>query len=345
MPYNMGMTDITLVLPFALPPSDLAPDLIKALDAPSLAALIGRAAVDVAPPDPDSRALPHENWLAQALGLVGDGQPAFATAAMRGYRLDPGSSDWFIVNPAHFDIARSHLSLADPRKLRLSDVHGRALYDSARPYFDELGHTLLFGDAQTWFMRAGDWNTLQTATPDNAIGLNLTDWLPTGPAEVGYRRLQNEIQMLWFTHPANAEREAGGLAAVNAFWIWGCAHGAAAMPQRPAFAVTGAAGWLGAMKPGAIDPATVFEGVTGDTVLLSCELIGPALRGDWATWLEQMKRMDQTQFSRALGALNTGSIQRVRLVLSHRDGLTSFTTTKWAQRAFWRSPSLARLLP
>ena len=37
-----GMTEITLVLPFALPPPELAPDLVRALQAPSLAALLSR---------------------------------------------------------------------------------------------------------------------------------------------------------------------------------------------------------------------------------------------------------------------------------------------------------------
>ncbi len=345
MPYNVGMTEISLVLPFALPPPDLAPDLIKALDAPALGMLLARSSVEEVRLAPSSRALPHESWLASRFKLVADGQPAFAAAAMRGFGLDPGAEPWFIVNPAHFAIARSHLSLSDPRQLRLSDAHGRVLFDTAKPYFDELGHTLVFGDAHTWFMRAGDWQSLQTASPDIAIDLNLTDWLPSGPAEVDYRRLQNEVQMLWFSHPANAERVATGHAAVNAFWIWGCAHGAAPRANTPALAAKQVPGWLGAMQTMPYDFASAIGGTQGDAMFVSGDLMAPALAGDWATWLDLLRQFDQEQFAPALAALQNGRIGRLQLVLGHRDVLKTFTSTQWGQRAFWRSSSLTRLLP
>jgi hypothetical protein len=345
MPYNVGMTELSLVLPFALPPPDLAPDLIKALDAPALGMLLARSSVEEVWLAPSSRALPHDNWLAGRLGLLADEQPAFAVAAMRGFGLDPGSEHWLIVNPAHFAIARSHLSLSDPRQLRLSDAHGRMLFDAAKPYFDELGHTLVFGDAHTWFMHAGHWQSLQTASPDIAIDLNLTDWLPSGHAEVDYRRLQNEVQMLWFSHPANAEREAAGQAAVNAFWIWGCAKAAAPLAGAPALATRKVPGWLGAMQTMPFDLASALGGAQGDAMFVSGDLTAPALAGDWATWLDHLRQFDLEQFAPALAALQDGRLKRLQLVLSHRAVLKTFTTTQWGQRAFWRGPSLTRLLP
>ncbi|UUZ49083.1 hypothetical protein LP420_00860 [Massilia sp. B-10] len=124
------MTQITLVLPFALPPAELAADLIRALKAlkpwPSL---LSRANAEELPFDPGQRVLPHEAWLSRKLGLSEDGQPAFAAAAMRGLGLDPGTDSWFIVNPAHVEIARSHLSITDLRQLRLSNVHAKELFE------------------------------------------------------------------------------------------------------------------------------------------------------------------------------------------------------------------------
>lgn len=343
------MTEISLVLPFALPPPDLAPDLLKALDTPALASLLTRASTHQDAVDPHTRALPHEAWLAARLGALSDGQPAFAAAIMPAFGLDPGTESWFIVTPAHIAITRSHLSIGDTRHLQLSEAHSRALFDAAKPYFDELGKTLLFGDAHTWFMRAGDWNGLHTSTPDNAISLNLTDWLPTGGMAVAYRKLQNEIQMLWFAHPANAERESVGLPAINAFWIWGCSSRPAAVPQNLKLAVTGATGWLAALHnapaPFANTATEALAGGSADTTLLAADLIGPALSGDWASWLAHMQRFETTLFAPALAALKDGTLGRLHLVLSHRQSLSTFTTSPWAQRAFWRSPSLKPLLP
>jgi hypothetical protein len=216
------MVQITLVLPFALPAPEFAPELARALNAPALAAMLSRTSAHGRHPyQRAARALPHEAWLAHALGLEQYGQPGFATAAMRGLGLAPREGTWFIVNPAHIEIARSHLMMPDLRRLALPDADSRALFDAARPYVEEAGHAFEYGDAQTWFLRADDWAGMDTATPDAAVGLNLTDCMPTGPNALAFRKLQNEIQMLWHTHPANAAREARREPRVNAFWLWG----------------------------------------------------------------------------------------------------------------------------
>ena len=44
MPYNRGMKDLDILLPFGLPPPDTARDLIRECRAPSLAMLLARGA-------------------------------------------------------------------------------------------------------------------------------------------------------------------------------------------------------------------------------------------------------------------------------------------------------------
>lgn len=338
------MTQISLVLPFALPPADIAPDLVKALQTPALASLLTRSASRTrVPVDLDLRTLPHESWLARELGLSSTGKPAFATAAMRRFGLDPAGGAWFIVNPAHIEIARSHLLLHDARALHLSDAHARALFDTAKPYFDEAGKTLLYGDATTWFMRADDWAGLSTASFDAVIGLNMTDFMPIGARAVEYRKLQNEIQMLWFGHPANAEREQRGLAPINGFWPWGASVQVAEPAGR--LAATAAPTWLAALsnQPDASFDALASSGQ--DAMLVACEPIAPALASDWSSWLAQMQQLEHNVFMPALNALQSGRVRRLRLVLSHRLEATELTVTRMSLRAFWRAPSLKSLLP
>jgi hypothetical protein len=340
------MTQITLVLPFALPPPELAPDLVRALQAPALAALLTRASAAALPFDDSLRVLPHEAWLAQTLGLSPDGQPAYAAAVMRGFGLDPGADSWFIINPAHIDIARNHLSIGDMRRLQLDEKHARALFNTARPLFDELGKTLLYGDPSTWFMRAGDWNTLQTASPDAAVGLNLTDWLPGGPCALQFRKLQNEVQMLWFEHAANIEREARGLQPINSFWPWAMAESGAAVATTAAFATAAVPAWLAALAncpaPALPNP---FGGNAADSLFVRGDLCQAAIGADWSGWLGHMHRLEQTLFAPALAALMQGHNAKLKLVLGNRHSHQEFVTTKWAQHAFWRRPTLNRLLP
>lgn len=340
------MAHITLVLPFALPPPELASDLIRALEAPALAGLLSRATSESFPIDDALRNLPHEAWLARTLGLSASGQSAFAAAAMRGLGLDPGNDSWFIINPAHVEIARTHLLMWDMRQLRLSESQSKALFETARPVFDDAGKTLVFGNAHTWFMRAGEWATLQTTSPDSTIGMNLTDSLPVGPAAVEFRRLQNEVQMLWFEHPANTEREEHGLPVVNSFWLWGQSDGAATVPATPLLAISAAPPWMAALEncPAANLP-NPFSGDATSSMLIRADLAEAAIATDWSAWLSGMQRFEEALFAPALAAVRSGGNTQFRLVLSNRTSLKQFTTSKWAQRAFWRSPSLDPLLP
>jgi hypothetical protein len=340
------MTQITLALPFALPPQELATDLVRALTMPALATLLARSTETYTPFDNQQHNLPHEAWLSRTFSLAPDGSSAFAAASMRGFGLDPAGADWFMVHPAHVEIARSHLMMHDLRRLRLDDAHARALFDVAKAVFDELGHTLVYGDAHTWFMAAGPWTSLKTSSPDLVVGQNLTDFFPTGPGATDFRRLQNEVQMLWFEHPANVERESAGMPAVNSFWIWAPSGAHAALPATPLLASSYTTPWLTSLTtcpaPSLPDP---FNGKSEDSMLIRGDLCEPALAGDWATWLARMHHLETKLFAPALAGLLQGRDAKVRVVLSHRTSLREFTTTKWEQRAFWRKPSLDRLLP
>lgn len=341
------MSQITLVLPFALPIPEFAPDLVRALQAPALSALLSRTSNHARLPANDAvRALPHEQWLARELGLADQGRPAFAAAAMRAAGLDAGAGTWFIVNPIHIEIARTHLMMGDLRQLGLKEAESRALFETALPYFEEAGHALVYGDAGTWFMRADDWAGLDTATPDAALGMDLTDWMPEGRSAAAFRRLQNEVQILWHSHPVNAEREARRLPPVNAFWTWGAADATTLpSPNAPALATFDAGGAVQALagaRPDALpDFGARFEGRT----ILYCGSAAPyAVGADWGGWVAQLQQLEAALFAPILDALMKGRVREVKLVLSHREAHAEFTTTALAQRTFWRRPTLDRLL-
>lgn len=346
------MIQITLALPFALPPAELAPDLQRAVELPALASLLSRTSTvrrDSA--EAGARALPYEAWLARELGLAPDGGAAMengaplATAVMGGYTAAPTQGHWFIVHPIHVQMARTHLTLADPRQLRLSEEEARALFDAALPWFEELGKPLVYGDAQTWFMRADDWQGLRTASPDCVTGMNLSDWMPEGPNAIAFRKLQNEIQMLWYEHPVNEARQARGLAPVNSFWLWGGAGaGTAAGAMKPA--VIAGQPWLRAISPADRRDATLesllAQGGPRARAVLG-QLIEPAIAGEWSSWLDQMRLLEQHWFAPLLAAVKDGRVSAATLVLSHRSASAAFTTSKLAQYAFWRKPSLNKL--
>jgi hypothetical protein len=335
------MTQFTLVLPFGLPPAELARDLLRALETPALASLVARTASrQLRQFSPGERTLPHDAWLSSTLGS------AFAPLAMRGYGLHPTDGYWFIVNPVHIQIARNHLLLTDQRKLQLGEEQSRALFEAAKPYFDELGQQLHFGDATTWFMRGDRWQDLITASPDAATGQNLTDWMPLGGSAKECRKLQNEVQMLWYSHPVNADREAHGLAPVNGFWLWG---GGTAAPAATSVGVANVQPWLAAIgKPAfslAQEPPAGASAVVASDIVIDGRLAETAIAGDWANWLAHMQRLELDYFAPLLAKLRRGDINSVKLVLTHGTGQLECITTRMAQRKFWSRPTLNALLP
>jgi hypothetical protein len=347
MAYNLAMTEISLVLPFGLPPPELANDLIRALQAPALAALLTRHNhLQHSTYDNDSRVLPHEAWLAHALGLASapdqaDTGAPLATAVMRGCGLQAEAAEghWFMLQPAHVQISRTHMLLSDLRGLQLSEAESRGLYEIARPFCEEIGKPLLHGAAGLWFLRADDWAGLRTASPDATSTQSMSDWLPEGDHARAFRKLQNEIQMLWHEHPINEARQARGLQAVNSCWLWGGAG-----PSTPAgrVAIAGGTAWMEALAV-EVQPK-VGQLIAQPGAVMLADLIAPAQVGDWADWLARMQRIEQDWFAPLLAALKAGSTPRVTLVLSHRNGWTTVTSTGGAQRKFWRKPTLNSLL-
>jgi hypothetical protein len=363
--YNTGMAHISLVLPFALPAPEFAPDLVRALEAPSLASLLSRTSEHVLRPlDGAARVLPHELWIARTLGLANGAAPGLAASAMRGYGLDPQDGTWFVVNPGHIQIAHSHLMLVETRQLGLGEQDSRALFEIARACCEEAGHGLLYGAPDTWFLRADDWDGIHTASPDAAVGMNLTDWVPTGAQSRAFRKLQNEVQVSWYTHPVNTAREARGQAPVNAIWPWAAAsvasehaqmlvaRAAGKLAPRPAVSTYDTPGWLTALADqrldsldGIVDRLTdAGADAASNGRLLACgNAAAPAIAADWYGWLQEMHRLEEALFAPLLEAVKQGRIKRLRLVLSHRDALLESTTTPMAQRKFWRRPTLEAL--
>lgn len=340
------MASTNLVLPFGLPPAEMAPDLIRSLQTPALATLLSRHTTHhVHAFDLDARLLPHEAWLAHACGLAGDPatQPAapFAPAVMRGHGLVPASGHWFICHPIHVQIG-THLMMPDLRGLQLTDAESRALFDAAQPLFDLPGMALVYGDARTWFLRADSWAGLATASPDAATGDNLHDWMPTGAAAREFRRLQNEVQMLWHTHPVNDARKAP----INSFWLWAGAPATQPVADVP-LATSSVPGWLHALAPAELRDTTAAQWLAGQAphrLAVAGHLVSAALAEDWGSWLQRVQQLEEQWFAPLLAGLKSGTVSDATVVLTNRLGWTETHTRKSALRKFWRQPTLKNLL-
>ncbi|OGB24352.1 MAG: hypothetical protein A3I66_16415 [Burkholderiales bacterium RIFCSPLOWO2_02_FULL_57_36] len=348
------MSHLDILLPFGLPPAEIAGDVLRELKTPALASLVARTNAHRREEfDALSRALPHETWLARQFGLEESmrkrGSPPVAAAILRAYGLTADAGSWFLLHPVHLQLARDHVLLIDQRQLSLSEQESRALFDAAKPLFDEIGKPLLYGDARTWFVRADNWDDLCTATADAAAGRNIAMWLPQGSAERDWRKLQNEIQMHWHTHPVNEKREHRGEKPVNSVWLWGGAAATADTPPVRYSELFNLPGWTNAL--GRSSSAPVKNGTASDIIAAAPkhgltvldQLIEPALAGEWSEWIDRLHALESAWLAPIADALKTGKISQVSLVMTHGTDLAEFITGRYSSKKFWVKPSLSRL--
>ncbi|GAA4012310.1 hypothetical protein GCM10022212_02380 [Actimicrobium antarcticum] len=321
------------------------------MQTPALAVLLARSqAAATQRHDAFARALPHERWLARAIGLSPDDSrdtsAPLALQAMHQRAITPESGVWFLLNPVHIHIARDHLVLTDPRRLALSDADAHTLFALAAPLFEEIGQQLVYGDAGTWFLRADGWSTLQTSTPDATCGHNIDIWMPKGPAERDWRKVQNEIQMHWHDNAVNRARESVGLNPVNSLWLWGGAQAGQRMTTTEYTAGFNLGNWRSdTMKHGA--NATLADIIATHTprgLLMLDALIEPALGEDLSEWLLRFNELEATWFAPLLQALKDKSLTSCRLILTHGSAIREYSVSRTTLRKFWLKPSLKGLL-
>ncbi len=340
MPYNNAMSHLQIILPFSIPPAVMAADILKELQTPALAKLIAHSKQgQIRVTEDFSRLLPHESLLAGHMSLdelatppsnAQQNSPAITHNKMQQYGLTPTEGFWFTLSPVHIHIARDHLVLTDQRKLTMSDDEARALFDAAKVLCEEVGKTLLYGDAKNWFLRADEWHALQTSTMDAACGHNIDIWMPKGDLGIFWRKLQNEIQMSWFINDVNARREARGDALLNSIWLH---SGSANLSITPS--IHDATLSLGKL---------IAQSKPQETLVLNLDaLLAPALNNDWPGWLDAMHKLEADWFAPVLLALSEKKIHSLSLVATDANTLASFKLTPRSFWKFWTPPSVEKL--
>ena len=222
--------------------------------------------------DASSLSPPHEHMLAQALGWPDtDGLlPWAAQAAQQRDPQTPAGQAWAWIHVCHWHVRNGQVMLmnAGPVSVEESD----ALLSAMSGYFLEDGIVLHAWQPGVWLAQAEVFRQLPTAAWDRVLGRHLEPWLvgatdaQHSPAVKLVRRLQNEMQMLLYQHPVNANRSLP----LNSFWVSGS----------------------GALPPTTLSPPP----------LLLDALTAPALAGDVAAWVQAWQALDAEHLSQRLAA-------------------------------------------
>lgn len=302
-----------MLVPFA---ASLAPgcrEALRSLSMPHLERLLARLAP--AATDEGSEhtlSMPHERAVARACGLQApDGLIPWAAWQVQQAGRDTRYAAWAWVTPCHWRVGRDSISMDHPQELQLDPQESQALLAAMQPYFEQDGIRLEYDAPTLWLARGEIFRKLPTASLDRVVGRVIDAWMPQGPEAAPLRRLQQEMQMLLYTHPLNDERARGGLPAVNSFWI----SGTGALPAPDA------------------QPAAPGLQITH-------YLRDAALREDWRAWASAWQQLDAGECARLISALDEGRAVRITLCgdrsartwSSEGGGLWRRVASVWARR-------------
>jgi hypothetical protein len=246
---------------------------------------------------------PHERAWALSLGWSArDGALPWAARAAQKVHASFASSasGWAFVTLCNWHVSNGQVTLGDPAYLQIDDATDATLFKAMHSFFAEDGIALHPYKPGQWLAQSPLLADLPTASLDRVIGRNIDPWLvgshvaadALSPAAQLLRRLQNEMQMLLYTHPVNDGRSL----TINSFWV----HGTGALPSD---AMSGSLAH--ANQPAQQEPAVIHT------------LRQSALQQDLIGWLEAWQHVDAHVIAPMLARVAAGEPQRLVLCGEH----------------------------
>ena len=303
----------------------------------------------------ETRELAHETWLREVFGVA----PSASIGAYAGWSAGESalSDNDLIVRPVHLQLARDHIILAPPGATTLAADEAQALLAIVNDNFAGRGIGIDQLGEDRWRLRCETPLRLQSWSSALASGRDIFDYLPQGEDTWRWRRLHNEIQMLWHDHPVNVARETRGESPINGLWIEGrstllSAAGAACaqvLAQTPVVAGLARAAGI------PVRDWTPATGATdrGDDELASALAQAQPVLVELALWEQDTAAADwrgiTTGWSALAAALapalsRTPRTQRLELVLTGRERIVRLGWSPADGWKFWRRFDADRLL-
>jgi hypothetical protein len=254
-------------------------------------------------------ALPWAARAAAKLGLVampakaGAGHEAHETQEARAsFSPTPSQTGWAFITLCNWHVSNGQVTLGDPAYLQIDDATDATLFKAMQSFFAEDGIALHPYKPGQWLAQSPLLADLPTASLERVIGRNIDPWLvgshvaadALSPAAKLLRRLQNEMQMLLYTHPVNEGRSL----TINSFWV----HGTGALPHE----VGSVEGLNAEVKRGMCQEPTVVQ-----------TLRQSALQQDLIGWLEAWQHVDAHVIAPMLARVAAGEPQRLVLCGEH----------------------------
>lgn len=309
-----------IVLPGALPDPHEARELLPHLErsAPTLAAWFRTARAQSHTADPaNTGCTPFEYWQLLQHGFTPPAGKNFATGLgplYAGPTVNDDKPVW-LAELVHVSPSREGAALLPADELNITAQDSVALFDSVHALARESGFELEQTSNERWRIHLPEeCEPVTVASPTLVSLTSVNDWWDLDDRSRSWRRLANEIQMLWFDHPVNQLRYERQQVPINSLWLFG-----------------------GALKKNLV----MLHANTHTQLLLNLQ--EAATRHDWGLWLQALQTLETQIFAPlakgpAPELVLTGTQRFVVLEPRKRLGLLAHLTVNKTSWRNWWSP-------
>ena len=253
-----------LLIPGALPPSNVAKDLLPQVEehCPTLVERLKTLVATAQELKPEhTGCTPFEAVKLQQLGYTPPEGANLGTglASLHAGVRNPSETVW-LAELSAITVGREGATIAHPASFEVTPDEADALFDAVSGLWADRAISALPLNARQWRIWLAPSANTRSLTPAAMAEMRLTDWWPQEESLREWRRLLNEIQMVWHDHPVNLARAERGDVPINSLWLYGGAHG-----------------WSSTQPLSA-----TYEG-----------LHTPYLQGDWAAWIAALPALSE----------------------------------------------------
>ena len=253
-----------LLIPGALPPSNVAKDLLPQVEehCPTLVERLKTLVATAQELKPEhTGCTPFEAVKLQQLGYTPPEGANLGTglASLHAGVRNPSETVW-LAELSAITVGREGATIAHPASFEVTPDEADALFDAVSGLWADRAISALPLNARQWRIWLAPSANTRSLTPAAMAEMRLTDWWPQEDSLREWRRLLNEIQMVWHDHPVNLARAERGDVPINSLWLYGGAHG-----------------WSSTQPLSA-----TYEG-----------LHTPYLQGDWAAWIAALPALSE----------------------------------------------------
>jgi len=246
---------------------------------------------------------------------------------------------WIRADPVYLELGRD--SLVMRAGLGLTPDEAARLVAELNESLAQDGWLLKAPRPERWYLKPPAAAAITTTPLAAAIGRNVRPLLPQGADYKAWHTRLNEIQILLYTSPVNAAREARGLLPANSVWFWGGGR----LPQP------GAEEWarVSSDDPLSLGLARLAGVPSGPVPMNSAELLAqpgdgdqllvlglpaPILsQADAEAWQAALERLVHDWLTPLMAAVHAGALAELTLV---SDTGASFRYRRLHRWRLWR---------